>query len=48
LLLLQDRHWKGFYFDGLHWRSPGSLKVQDDEEIAGGEAVLIRRAARSR
>jgi hypothetical protein len=30
-----------FYFDGTHWRTPGSILPQDDTPLAPGQAVFL-------
>jgi hypothetical protein len=38
-----DGRWRSFYFDGLHWRSPGSRAVWDKTAVSTGSAILFHR-----
>jgi hypothetical protein len=38
-----DGRWRSFYFDGVHWRSPGSLETWDNMSVPAGGALLFHR-----
>ena len=38
-----DGRWRSFYFDGAHWRSPGSPAMWDNTSVPAGGALLFHR-----